>query len=367
MRPSDGRCFPRFRCLRCGRSFSSRTFAADYWLRRRDLFPQITAHAVAGSGLRQTARLFAVSHATVLRHLSRAGRLCLLFHQELTQRRPIREPLVIDGFETFEYAQYFPFHLNLAAGAHSWFLYHFTDSPLRRKGAMAAAQKRRRAELEAALGRPDPKAVEVGIRELLRPLLPRWQTGPLGETAFFAPEASGVGEPCRAENPPGVEPNAPQLHSDDHPAYPRGLRRLCAEYPDLRIRHLITPSTARRTLSNPLFPVNLAELLLRHTQANHRRETIAFSKRRQGALERAAIFTVWRNVIKRRRENGGEATAAMRIGLLGRPLDWTEILASRRFPHRRWLPGPWWSYYWRKVKTPALGARQTEHSLRFAF
>jgi len=35
--------------------------------------------------------------------------------------------------------------------------------------------------------------------------------------------------------------------------------------------------------------VNLADLLLRHTGANHKRETIAFSKRRQGALYRVAI------------------------------------------------------------------------------
>jgi hypothetical protein len=38
------------------------------------------------------------------------------------------------------------------------------------------------------------------------------------------------------------------------------------------------------TAQNPLFPVNLADLLLRHSSANHKRETIAFSKRRQGAM-----------------------------------------------------------------------------------
>ena len=40
----------------------------------------------------------------------------------------------------------FPFHANLAVGADSWALYHFTDSPPRRKGSMTARQKRREKE-----------------------------------------------------------------------------------------------------------------------------------------------------------------------------------------------------------------------------
>jgi hypothetical protein len=288
--------------------------------------------------------LLEISHSTILRHLARAGRHCLLFHQEMVQRQPIREPLVIDGFETFEYSQFFPFHLNLAVGAHSWFFHHFTDSPLRRKGAMTPEQKRQRAALEATLGRPDPKAVETGIVELLHPLYPRWRGAREG-----SPESPLV------------------LHSDDHPAYRRALRRLRRPHPTPPLQHVVTSSTERRTTSNPLFPVNLADLLLRHGQANHRRETIAFSKRRQGALERLAIFTVWRNAIKRRREKRGEETAAMSAGVLERPLHWAEVFRRRRFPRRQLLPGSWKQYYWRKVKTVALGARQTEHRLRYAF
>jgi hypothetical protein len=261
--------------------------------------------------------------------------------------RTIREPLVIDGFETFEFSQFFPFHLNLAAGADSWFLYHFTDSPLRRKGAMTPEQKRRRAELEAQLGRPDPKAVESGILALLRPLLRR--------------SGRRVAAADRGEAVPVV------LHSDDHPAYRRALRRLRKEPHVLDLQHRITSSTERRTRSNPLFPVNLADLLLRHSQANHRRETIAFSKRRQGALERLAIFTLWRNAIKRRRENKPGETAAMAAGILAGPCSWTELLRARRFPRRRLLPGPWRSYYWRRVRTLPLGTRQTVHRLRYAF
>ena len=157
------------------------------------------------------------------------------------------------------------------------------------------------------------------------------------------------------------------LHSDDHPAYRRGLSDLRRVRPGLRVTHRITSSTERRTTSNPLFPVNLADLLLRHSGANHRRETIAFSKRRQCAIERLAIFSVWRNWIKRRREKEAGWTAAQEAGLADRPLRWAQVLRKRRFPRGHLLPGPWRDYYWRKVKTAALGENQTEHTLTYAF
>ncbi|MBD3237001.1 MAG: hypothetical protein GF330_09875 [Candidatus Eisenbacteria bacterium] len=65
-----------------------------------------------------------------------------------------------------------PFHVNLAVGAGSWALYHFTESPVRRKGRMTERQKLRRAELERLWGRADPRAVERGMMALLDPLLP---------------------------------------------------------------------------------------------------------------------------------------------------------------------------------------------------
>ena len=356
-RPSDRRRFQRFRCPRCRRRFSSRTFAPDYWLRLRSRFPLLAQLACEGPALRQSARLLQTSHATVMRHLARAGRHCLLLHRELLPQRPLREPLVMDGFETFEHSQFFPFHLNLAVGAHSWLLYHFTDSPLRRKGAMTEEQKRRRSALEELFGRPHPRAVEEGMVELLEPML---------RGAVRSGDGPGQRQRVRegAEAPRAVEL---WLYSDDHPAYRRALRRIRRRHPRLRLHHQVTSSRERRTVRNPLFPVNLADLLLRHGQAAHRRETIAFCKRRQGALERLAVFTVWRNLIKRRREKQAGETAAMAAGIVDRPWSWGQVFRSRKFPRRRWLPGPWWQYYWGRVKTAALGTSQRTHRLKYAF
>ena len=64
--------------------------------------------------------------------------------------------------------------------------------------------------------------------------------------------------------------------------HPRALRRL----PHLDVTHCTVNSRAVRTPRNPLFAINLLDLLIRHSGANHKRETIAFSKRRQSAIDR---------------------------------------------------------------------------------
>jgi len=47
-------------------------------------------------------------------------------------------------------------------------------------------------------------------------------------------------------------------------------------------------SARARTGQTPPFPVNRLALWIRHSGANHKRETIAHSKRRQGAIESVA-------------------------------------------------------------------------------
>lgn len=228
--PHSSRRLQVFRCKHCGRRFTSLTFSTSYWLHRKPLFEKIAELTAEAPGLRQIARILHVSHSLVGRYVARLGRHCLLFQQQKLKDHIIDEKLVIDGFETFEYSQYYPFHINLAVGADSWFIYNFTDSPLRRKGKMREGQKQRRAELERTFGRADPKAVENGIYELLEPLI---------------------------SHIPG---NKLTLHSDDHKAYPRALRRLERDIDSLEaVEHIITSSKARRTFRNPLFPANLSQ------------------------------------------------------------------------------------------------------------
>ena len=123
---------------------------------------------------------------------------------------------------------------------------------------------------------------------------------------------------------------------------------------------------AARTPGNPLFPVNLMDLLLRHNSANHKRETIAFSKLHQAVVERAALLILWRNFSKRFSENHGGGTPAMRAGLQDTPLGVEVLMRERLFPSRVSLPTPWSEYYRRMVHTARIH-NPRRHNLSLAF
>ena len=319
----------RFTCLVCQRSFSTQTFSTTYWQKRPDLEAQLFTKTTGCMSNRQVARDLGVSPETINRRLGRLGRHCMLFHAKQMQTAPPARQIVIDGFVTFEWSQYYPFHHHLAVEKGTDFLLYMTDSPVRRSGTMTKDQKKRRSELEKLHGRPDPRAVLKDMTELLRVSIGRQR---------------------------GVT-----IYSDDHRAYPRAIRAAC---PDAI--HLVTPSTAKRTNRNPLWEVNLCDLLIRHCGANHKRETIAWSKRRQASAERLSVFLVWRNYMKGRREKiRGSPTPAMKRGMHHRALTVDDILEQRLFPTHVELPGRWGEYYAKRVETRCLG-RQRRHELRYA-
>jgi transposase-like protein len=321
---------PRFRCSHCRRTFSRQTFQTTYWLRRPELIHTILERLLSGSGFRQIARFLDCSPSTVMTHCARLGRHALLLLETHRPRGAPAEPVVIDGFESFAFSQNYPLHINLAVGAESHFVYAFTESELRRKGSTTAAQKRKLRLEEQQVGRPDPTAIERGVAELAEIVVPP------GERA------------C--------------IRSDEHRAYPRALRRL----PDRSFTHERTSSKAARTPRNPLFPVNRQDLMLRHTGANHRRETIAFSKLRAGVIERAALQALFMNFMKSFSEKKRDATPAQRLGLADHKWTVREVLMTRRFASRVNLPSVWRVYYERRVGTRRL-PHSKAHQLRYAF
>ena len=159
--------------------------------------------------------------------------------------------------------------------------------------------------------------------------------------------------------PPG---GAVVLRSDEHQAYPRAIRRLR----DRTFIHEQTSSKVARTPGNPLFAVNLSDLLIRHSSANHKRETIAFSKRRQSALYRLAIWSVWRNYVKDRSVNRPRGTPAKAVGITERSLSVREVLARRCFPWRvRTVRGWLAECYFGRIGTRAV-ERCGAHEARYA-
>ncbi len=305
----------RYRCSRCGRRFCDQTFRTTYWLKRPDIQARVFVGLVACSGQRQLARSLGVAHGTVATHSSRLGRHCLLLHERTRPRGRLTEPICLDGFHSVEWSRYHPVAYHVVVGLHSHYFYGFTDSELRRSGSMSDSQKQLRAHFEARLGRPDPRSVEKQVAAVLRTVV---QT-----------------------------PQPFALHTDQHEDYPRAISRL----PQHKVAHSTISSRALRDRNNPLFPVNLLDLLLRHSQADHRRATLSFPKRRQGTIERLWVFLVWRNLHKWDSENRPGRTPAMHLGLERSRASIRRILQQRQFPSHGLLSPSWWGYYWRVTPT----------------
>jgi len=319
----------RFTCLHCRRSFSSQTFSTSYWQKRPELARQLFTKTTGGMANRQAARDLKAAPETISRQLARLGRHCMLFHARMMQQARPPSEIVIDGFVSFEFSQYFPFHHHLAVEKDTDFLLYFTDSPVRRSGRMTSFQKSRREELETLYGRPDPQAVRKDMTELLQIV---------------------CGQQSRI-----------YIHSDDHRDYPKAIKGLKGE-----VLHIVTSSKERRDNHNKLWAVNLLDLLIRHSSANHKRETIAWSKRRQASAERLAVFLVWRNYVKGRREKvRGSPTPAMERGMCEGALTVEAIVGERIFPTRMDLPPRWQAYYERSVQTRVLSVNR-EHGLNYA-
>ncbi len=312
----------RYRCVTCKRSFSSQTFSVTYWLRRPDLLEAVFHAEVSCSGHRQIARQLGVSHTTIQRLVERLGRHCLLVHEMFRRRAKEKlasEPLVMDGLGAFSGGQYWPVEVTALIGAKSYYSHDFTVSEMRRSGKMTDEQKKRRAQYEASLGRPDPKALFDDVLDLLRSNLP--------------------------------EREPVELRTDEHKTYRRALRGLQG----LQIEHLTISSKDPRTPKNPLFAVNSLHMFLRHSGSNHKRETIAFSKRIQAVIYRHAVFQVWRNLVKAGAERDAKKrTPAQRLGVTDRRWSVPELLAVRRFPTRRRLPKRIANYYWGRVRSRFL-------------
>jgi len=339
------RRIPRFLCSTCRRTFSRQTFSVSYYRKRPGLLHRVAAGLVAGSALRQIARSLDCAPNTVARISAHLGRHAMLLHARALDdlRGCLDEPVVFDHFETFEFSQDCPFGVGTAVGARSWFVYGLDPAPHRRSGRRSAAQQRR---LRSRPSRALHGGLEASTRRILDELC-----------CLCAP-----GDPL-------------QLHCDAHPSYERAVAR----HPERqRILKSTYANPARGPKGSPrsqqaikrdraMFPVDLLHSILRHSLAHHRRETIAFTRRINAAMERLALTAIWRNFIKKRSERRSDAPPpAVELGLTESRWNWQRALSRRLFFERCTLPEPWPALYRREWTTAVLPAN-ARHDLARSF
>jgi hypothetical protein len=164
--------------------------------------------------------------------------------------------------------------------------------------------------------------------------------------------------------------------SDAHKSY----RTARARHPQRdRIEHRVFPNPRRDGKGSPrsdeavrrdreMFANDLLHRILRHSQAHHRRETLAFGRRHNALLERAMLLAVWRNFVKRRSERLLRATKtpAMQLGLAASPWNWERVLARRLQPSKVKAGEAEMRVYRREIVTPPAGNNR-RHELKRAF
>jgi len=337
------RRIPRYRCCACGRTFSRQTFAVSYYRKRPRLLRGVAAALVAGSALRQIARSLDCAPNTVARISARLGRHAMLLQALALQHLEARlnEPVAFDHFETFEFTQDYPFGVGTPVGARSWFVYGVDPAPHSRAGRCTPAQLKR---LRTRPKRSMRGGYTGSTRRIFDLLLPLRRPG----------------RPLR-------------VRCDAHQDYPRAL----AGHPGrnvIRLERYANPVRGPRgsprsreaiARDRAQFPVDLLHKILRHSLAHHRRETIAFARRINAALERLFLCAVWRNFVKKRSERKGRAsTPAMYLGLTEERWNWKRVLSRRLFHDRIALPGEWPLLYRRGWTTPVLEANARHQLLR---
>ena len=338
-RRCDQRRVPRFVCRTCGRSFSQQSFSFTYYLKRPELAPAIAAALLAGSAHRQIARSLGCAPSTITRLSARLGRhALLLLALSLERLERIEEPIVYDDFESFFFCQEFAVGMGTPAGQQSWFIYGLDYAPHRRGGRRSPAQRARRRKLSLAPRYPYRQAFGRVLNILAAKLPER------GRLRLISDEQPEYGTALRQH---------PEHERFDHRSYANPKRPYKG-----------APRSRRAVeRDREMFATDLLHGLIRHSLANHKRETIAFARRLNALLERGFLFVIWRNFVKSRTERRSDRTTpAMAVGLTCEPWNWARVLAQRLFPARQTVPEPWMRIYRRQILTPEVG-RNVEHRL----
>jgi hypothetical protein len=270
-------CFgsvPRFKCIVCGRGFSTQTFSIDYYAKRLVNYQALEELVSSSMSVRALSRSFGRSCGTIANRTDRLARQSIALHATLRPRASRYESVCIDGFVGFDRSQFFPNNITLSITSKSRYALSFTHASLRRSGMMREDQKKRRDELYDGVCF-EKKALERSFTELLDEL--------------------ERNRPPRAKAPLVVI-------TDEKIEYERAFvaHRLFREQDEEhRVVHLRVSSKLPRTCWNPLFASNYLDREIRKDQAAHRRESTCFARNVANGLSRMACYLGWHNYKKR--------------------------------------------------------------------
>jgi len=277
----------RYRCRRCGKTFSERTLSIDYWTHRHIDYGALVQHFASGYSVRGLARYFGTNTHTIQNRMSRLARNVIAVLTAVHHKVRLTEQLVADGLEGFCVSQDFPNNIHLLVGKRSQFLYGFNYALLRRKGRKTEEQRKRCARLYRRVDFTR-HTIKGTFKELLVQLM------------NVAHRSGSV-----------------WLYTDERRQYQLALSEdafTCGLRVQRLFSHVTIPSRAPRTVTNDLFAVNYLDREVRKDLPEFHRETVCFARNVTNSLERLSVYVFHHNFIKR-----------YRIGVIGEERTHAEV------------------------------------------
>lgn len=270
---------PRFRCRSCGRTFSSQTFSVDYYAKRTVDYPGLLDRHASSESLRALSRNLKLSCGTVQNRLDRLARQGIALHAHLRRFSDPKEAVCIDGMVSFTVSRFFPSEITLSITSGSRFVLDASHATRRRSGTMTPSQRTRAEELYPRVS---------------------FERGAVGRT--FRDILDGIGEDRAVRGGFPLVLITDEKKEYQHALFNNPLFRNQDEAH--RVAHLRVHSELPRTFSNPLFASNYLDREIRKDQANHRRETVCFSRNVANGMSRLMCYLVHHNYRKRYRIGG---------------------------------------------------------------
>ncbi len=267
---------PRFRCLTCGRGFSRQTFRHDYRDHRPECNAALFLYLASGMSLRQAARLLELNPQSVQDKLVKIAKTLRRLQRNLCPRLPEGRTYLLDEEETFETASIRPLTMPVVIERKTWFVVATAVGSIRRlakPGSARRAKQDREEKVEKRLDRS-----RTCVRRVLVKLARRARTGRI------------------------------VLQTDEKQSYATIARGLFGD----RLEHETTPSTMARCSYNPLFPVNTTMAMTRDNCGRLRRRSWLVTKKGARLANQLALFTAYRNYLRRRFNRDGKGTPQRR-------------------------------------------------------
>lgn len=286
-RKVDLRTVQRFRCLVCGKGFSSQTFRVDYRLKKPWLPLSVFQGLVSKTSLRQIGRSLGSKLDTVLHHLALLGSHSAEVHRAFLERHRRsggwkQGVFQLDELETFEIdRRLFPLTVPVLIHKKTRFVVHADTGTLPARGNLRPRDKRRKELYEAKHGRR-LCASKPAVKRCFRALRDQ-----------LAPDASF------------------DVQTDEKKSY----RPILLEVFERQIRHQWVNSKVARGRTNLLFPINNTLAQARDNLGRLVRRSWGHSKLERNLGWHLAVWTIYRNYVRERSHYYRQSSSAKDAGV----------------------------------------------------